>query len=68
MIKWIKHFSGGEILKGGNIKIIKSGLSFFYFLFNLFLYFLFIELRVRVRVEIGHSHKSRDMMKESRRF
>jgi len=33
------HFSRGEILKGGNVKITESGLSFFYFLFHFYFHF-----------------------------
>ena len=47
-----RRFSGGETLKGGNVKIVDSGLHLFYsiFLFFSFLfYFLFLEhLRLRV--------------------
>jgi len=32
------HFSGGEILKGSNVKIAESGLSFFLFYFILFIF------------------------------
>jgi len=45
----IGYFSGGEILKGGNVKIKESGLDLFYFsfhfyfIFNIFFYFLFLE-------------------------
>jgi len=44
------HFSGGEILKGGNVKIEESGLDLFFhfyffkfFSFDLFFHFLFLE-------------------------
>ena len=43
------HFSGGEILRGGDVKIIDSGLCFYFFsfhfilfLFLFFFYFLFL--------------------------
>jgi len=36
------HFSRGEILKGGNVKITESGLSFFLFSFSFLFYFIFI--------------------------
>ena len=35
-----EHFSGGEILRGGNVKIIDSGLHFFPFHFILFFFFI----------------------------
>jgi len=41
-----EHFSGGEILRGGNVKIIDSGLHFFLFTlfyFSFLFYFLFLE-------------------------
>ena len=34
------HFSGGEILKGGNVKIAESGLHCFLFSYSYFLFFL----------------------------
>ena len=45
-------FSGEETLRGGNVKNIRSGLNFSYFLFsfcflfNLFFFILFLELGV----------------------
>ena len=45
----IGHFSGGEILKGSNVKIKESRLDLFYFsfhfyfIFDIFFYFLFLE-------------------------
>jgi len=41
------HFFRGKILKGSNVKIVKSGLSFLLFSFLIFIfisYFLFLEL------------------------
>jgi len=35
------HFSGGEILRGGNVKIVDNELHF-YFLFSLYFYFSFL--------------------------
>ena len=61
-----ENFSGGEILKGGNLKIEESGLDLFYFFSFLFLsliYFLFFIFRTtRVRVDWSHHHISHNLM------
>ena len=66
-------FSGGETLKGGNIKFTNSKLGFsfifyfyFYFLFSLFSY-LSIFRTARVRVDQSHCHNSHLIAKSQNR-
>ena len=40
-------FSGGETLRGDNVKNARSGLNFSYFLFDLFFFILFLEPGIR---------------------
>ena len=71
-------FSGGETLRRGNVKNIRSRLNlsylllFFLFFFDLFFFILFLEQeirRTRSRGYIaghtrGHGHKSHDIWKD----
>ena len=79
----IGHFSRGEILKGGNVKIKEGGLDLFYFSFHFLFSILFIPLfsifrttRVRMVWSCYHisylmaksQNRSQDLGEFSRRF
>ena len=56
------HFSGGEILRGGNVKIVDGELCFYFSLFTLFDFSFSIVRTTWVRVYQSRCHISHKLM------